>query len=90
AKVKQDLARISLDMVRQTVQQLREPVSQPDRLIGTAYDETVMLPKYQQDNDFSAIAYAYSCKLLLAYSFGNYQAALDYITQLKSYLMALS
>ncbi|MEH2056593.1 MAG: AAA family ATPase [Nostoc sp.] len=90
AKVKQDLARISLDMVRQTVQQLREPVSQPDCLIGTAYDETVMLPKHQQDNDFSAIAYAYSCKLLLAYSFGNYQAALDYSTQLKSYLMALS
>ncbi|MEH2272341.1 MAG: AAA family ATPase [Nostoc sp.] len=90
AQVKQDSARIYLDMVRQTVQQLREMVSQPDRLIGTVYDETVMLPKHQQDNDLTAIAFVYTYKLLLAYYFGNYQAALDYITQGKSYLMAAS
>ncbi|WP_442942408.1 AAA family ATPase [Nostoc sp.] len=90
AQVKQDSAHIYLDIKRQTVQHLRETVSQPDRLIGTAYDETVMLPKHQQDNDISALAFAYSYKLLLAYSYGNYQAALDYITQLKSYLMTVS
>ncbi|AFY36421.1 ATP-binding sensor histidine kinase [Calothrix sp. PCC 7507] len=90
AQVKQDSARIHLDMVGQTVQQLRERMSQPDCLIGTIYDETVMFPKHQQDRDLTAFAFAYICKLLLAYSFGNYQAALDYITQGKSYLMAVS
>ena len=90
AQVKQNSARIYIDMVRQTVQQLRETASQPDCLIGTAYDETVMLPKHEQDKDLTAIAFAYSYKLLLAYSWGNYQAALDYITPLKSYLMAVS
>ncbi|MEH1938859.1 MAG: AAA family ATPase [Nostoc sp.] len=90
AQVKQDSARIYLDMVGQTVHQLRERMSQPDCLIGTIYDETVMFPKHQQDRDLTAFAFAYSYKLLLAYSFGNYQAALDYITQGKSYLMAVS
>ena len=90
AQLKQDLAYILLSLMRQMVQQFRERVSQPDCLIGTAYDETVMLPKHQQDHDLSAIAIVYISKLLLAYSFGNYQAALDYITQAKSYLMAVS
>ncbi|MBE8986204.1 ATP-binding sensor histidine kinase [Nostoc sp. LEGE 12450] len=90
AQVKQDSARIYLGMVGQTVQQLRETVSQPDCLIGSMYDETVMFPKHQQDKDLTAFAFAYSYKLLLAYSFGNYQAALGYITQGKSYLMAVS
>ncbi|MEH2195256.1 MAG: AAA family ATPase [Nostoc sp.] len=90
AHVKQDSSRIYLDMERQTVQQLREPVSQPHRLIGQLYDETVMLPKHQQDNDLTGMAFAYSDKLLLAYLFGNYPVALDYITKLKSYFMAIS
>ncbi|MEH2064316.1 MAG: AAA family ATPase [Nostoc sp.] len=90
AQVKQNSARIYLDIKRQTVQHLRETVSQPDCLRGIAYDETVMLPKHRQDNDLSALAFAYSYKLFLAYFYGNYQAALDYITQLKSYLMTVS
>ncbi|WP_375491911.1 AAA family ATPase [uncultured Nostoc sp.] len=90
AQMKQDAAHIHSNAVRQTVQHLRETVSQPDYLIGTIYDETVMLPKHQQDNDLCAIALVYIYKLLLAYCFGNYQAAFDYITQSKSYLMAVS
>jgi len=90
AQVKQDSPNIFLNMARQTVQHLRETVSQPDCLIGTAYDETVMLPKHQQDNDLTAIASVYIYKLLLAYSWGNYQAALNHITPVKSYLMGVS
>ncbi|AVH62114.1 trifunctional serine/threonine-protein kinase/ATP-binding protein/sensor histidine kinase [Nostoc sp. 'Peltigera membranacea cyanobiont' N6] len=89
-QMKQDSTLILLSVVRQMVQQLRETVSQPNCLRGTTYDETVMLPKHQQDNNLTAIAYAYIHKLLLAYSFGNYPTALDYITQSKSYLMAVS
>ncbi|MEH1872014.1 ATP-binding sensor histidine kinase [Nostoc sp.] len=90
AQMKQNSAHVFFQMVQQAIEHLRETVNQPDCLIGTIYDETVMLPKHQQDNDFTAIAIAYIYKLVLAYSYGNYQAALDYITQLKSYLIAVS
>ncbi|MEH1896618.1 MAG: ATP-binding protein [Nostoc sp.] len=90
AQMKQDSAHIYSDMVRQTVEHLRETVSQPDCLTGTIYDETLMLPKHQQDNDLTSIAIVYIYKLLLAYYFGNYQAAFNYITSVKSYLMAVS
>ncbi|WP_373534945.1 AAA family ATPase [Microcoleus sp.] len=89
-QMKQDSAHVLMSFVRQTMQQLTETVSQPDCLRGTAYDETVMLPKHQQDNNLTAIAYAYIFKLQLAYWYGNYQAGLDYITQAKSCLMAVS
>ncbi|MEH2076908.1 MAG: AAA family ATPase [Nostoc sp.] len=90
AQMKQDSAHIYSDMVRQTVEHLRETVSQPDCLTGSIYDETLMLPKHHQDNDLTSIAIVYIYKLLLAYYFGNYQTALDYITSVKSYLMAVS
>ncbi|MEG3970046.1 AAA family ATPase, partial [Microcoleus sp. T2B6] len=88
--VKQYSAQDYLDMMRQTVQNLTECVSQPDCLIGTAYDETVIIPKRYQNNEFTALAFIYINKLLLAYSFGNYSAAIYHITQVKSYLMAVS
>ncbi|WP_228061764.1 trifunctional serine/threonine-protein kinase/ATP-binding protein/sensor histidine kinase [[Phormidium] sp. LEGE 05292] len=90
AQMKQDSAHFHSNAVRQTVQNLRETVNQPDYLIGTIYDETVTLPKHQQDKDLTSLALVYIYKLLLAYCFGNYQAAFDYITQSKSYLMAVS
>jgi len=89
-QMKQDSAHLLMSFVRQTMQQLRETVSQPDCLRGTACDETVMLQKHQQDNNLTAIAYACIFKLQLAYFYGNYQAGLDYITQAKSCLMAVS
>ncbi|MEG5140403.1 AAA family ATPase, partial [Microcoleus sp. A6-D4] len=90
AQVKQNSSQIFVDLVRQTVEHLRETVNQPDRLIGTSYDEAVMLPKHHQNNDFMGIALAYSYKLLLAYYFGNYQAALEYIAAIKPCLIAIS
>ncbi|MEG4505481.1 AAA family ATPase [Microcoleus sp. F6_B4] len=90
AQMKQDSAHFHSNAVRQTVQHLRETVNQPDYLIGTIYDETVTLPKHQQDKDLTSLALVYIYKLLLAYCFGNYQAAFNYITQSKSYLMAVS
>ncbi|HBK96524.1 MAG TPA: hypothetical protein DD001_03935 [Microcoleaceae bacterium UBA10368] len=90
AQVKQYSPQTYLDMTRQTLQNLRETRILPDCLIGSAYDETVMIPKHHQDNEFTAIAIAYIYKLLLAYSFANYTAALDYLAQAKQYLMAVS
>ncbi|MEH2439104.1 trifunctional serine/threonine-protein kinase/ATP-binding protein/sensor histidine kinase [Nostoc sp.] len=89
-QLKQVLVRSFIDITRQTIQNLRETVSQSDRLIGTAYDETVMLPHHQQNNQLLEIAIVYIYKLLLAYCFGNYPAAQEYLTQFKSYWMNLS
>ena len=90
AQVKQDSPLAYLKMKQQMVQNLREIVNQPDLLIGTAYDETVMIPKHHQDNELTALATAYIYKLLLAYLFGNYTNALDYIAQANQYLMAVA
>ncbi|MEG5034495.1 AAA family ATPase [Microcoleus sp. AT3-D2] len=90
AQVKQYSARTYLHMGWQTLQNLREVRTLSDCLIGTAYDETVMIPKHYQDREFSAIALVYVYKLLLAYSFGNYPAALNYITPAKQSVMAVS
>ncbi|MEG4178064.1 AAA family ATPase, partial [Microcoleus sp. S13_C3] len=90
AQVKQCSAQTYLDMTRQMMQNLRETISRQDCLIGTAYDETSMLPKHYQDYDLNGIAIAYIYKLLLAYVFGNYPAALNHIAQAKQYLMAVS
>ncbi|MEG4577356.1 AAA family ATPase [Microcoleus sp. N3A4] len=90
AQIKQYSAQIILDITWQTTKNLRETVSTPDCLIGTAYNETVMIPKHHQDNNFTMIAIVYTYKLMLAYFFGNYPAALSYIAQIKPYLMSVS
>ena len=90
AQMKQYSAQIFLDMTQQTAKNLRQAHILSDCLIGTAYDERVMLPKHHQTNDRTAVAQVYIYKLLLAYSFGNYNVALDNIAQGKQYLMAVS
>ncbi|MBN3899815.1 MAG: AAA family ATPase [Nostoc sp. NOS(2021)] len=88
AQAKQYSSQGYLDMQRQMLRNLRETVSQPDCLVGTAYNETVMRPKHQQKNELSAIAVGYLYKLLLAYIFGYYKNGLDYIAQSKPYLLS--
>ncbi|MEG4218891.1 ATP-binding protein, partial [Microcoleus sp. Pol14C6] len=88
AQVKQYSAQIYVDMVRQTVNNLKE-VEMSDCLIGKAYDETVMMPKHNQDYEFTAIAELYIYKLLLAYCFGNYKEANNYISKAQPYLIAV-
>ncbi|MEH1919527.1 ATP-binding sensor histidine kinase [Nostoc sp.] len=90
AEVKQYSAQIHLDMKQQVVENLREVGFLSDCLIGSAYDETMMIPKHHQDNDLTPIAFAYIYKLFLAYFFGNYPAAIDHSSQAKQYLMAVS
>ncbi|MEG4105489.1 AAA family ATPase [Microcoleus sp. S13_C5] len=89
AQVKQYSAQIYVDMVRQTVNNLKEVEILSDCLIGPAYDETVMMPKHNQDYEFTAIAEVYIYKLLLAYCFGNYKEASNYISQAQPYLIAV-
>ncbi|BAY16471.1 two-component hybrid sensor and regulator [Anabaenopsis circularis NIES-21] len=90
AQVKQYSAQVYLNLGKQAAENLIEPVSQPDYLIGNTYNETLMLTKHQQDNDLIAIAQAYIYKLLLACYFANYANARNYIDQAKPCLMAVS
>lgn len=89
-QIKQYSAKIYLDMVSQTIENFRENMEQPDCLIGTFYDETLMLPQHSEQLELTALAQVYIYKLLLAYYFGNYSSALDYIVHAQSSLMAVS
>ncbi|BAY09227.1 trifunctional serine/threonine-protein kinase/ATP-binding protein/sensor histidine kinase [Calothrix sp. NIES-2098] len=90
AQVKQYSAQVYVNLGKQAAENLLEPVSEPHYLIGNAYNETLMLTKHQQDNDFIAIAQAYIYKLLLACYFANYTDAREYIAQAQLCLMAVS
>jgi predicted ATPase/signal transduction histidine kinase/ActR/RegA family two-component response regulator len=89
-RLKQSATQAYLEMKRQVALNLMARGSQSDCLIGIAYDEMVMIPKHLQDGDLTALAYVYIYKLMLAYLFGNYTAALEYDTQGKLYLQAVS
>jgi predicted ATPase/signal transduction histidine kinase len=89
-QMKQDSPLLYLKMKQQVVHNLREIVNEPDLLIGTDYDEKRMLPKHHQDNELTAIAYLYIYKLMFAYLFGKHTNILEYIAQIKLYLMAAS
>jgi predicted ATPase/signal transduction histidine kinase len=87
---KQYSAQVYLAMKRQVALNLMNSGNQPEYLIGTAYDETVMIPQHLQDRELIAIAFAYIYKLMLAYLFNNYSAAVENITQCEQYLVAVS
>ncbi|AFY95275.1 AAA family ATPase [Chamaesiphon minutus] len=90
-QIKQYSAQAYLEMKRQIAQNLlAKGNDRVDCLVGSAYDETVMIPKHLEDGDLTALAYAYIYKLMLAYLFGNYSAALENITKGKLYLQAVS
>jgi predicted ATPase/signal transduction histidine kinase/DNA-binding NarL/FixJ family response regulator len=90
AQSNQYSAQTFLDLKRQVAENLMKKVSQPDCLIGSAYDETVMIPKHRQNSEFSTIAAVYGYKQILAYLFGNYQAAVDYTIQAQPYLLGVA
>ena len=89
-RVNQYAARSCLMMKQQVAHNLMTSKNRTDALVGTAYDETVMFSKHLEDGDRTALAYAYIYKLMLAYLFGNYPAALENITNAELYLQALS
>jgi predicted ATPase/signal transduction histidine kinase len=85
-RIKQYSARSYLEMKHQVALNLMNSVSQPEYLSGSSYDETVAISQYHQNGEFIAITYIYIYKLMLAYLFRNYNAALSNITKGKQYL----
>jgi predicted ATPase/signal transduction histidine kinase/tRNA A-37 threonylcarbamoyl transferase component Bud32 len=88
-RVKQYSAKAYLKIKQQVAKNLLITVPQPWCLNGEAYDETVTLSQHQQNEDLLALAYLYTYKLMLAFIFGNYAAALENIAPAARYLPAL-
>ncbi|WP_017296304.1 diguanylate cyclase domain-containing protein [Geminocystis herdmanii] len=89
-ELKQDSAKIYVDMVQQTIDNLLEKKVQPNYLTGNFYDEMKMFPQHRQQQELTALAQAYTYKIILAYSFHNYSSALDYLVEGESYLGGVS
>ncbi|TYQ31106.1 AAA family ATPase [Pseudanabaena sp. UWO310] len=89
-EAKQYSAKGYLDILRQTIQNLREDRGFSDCLDGDIYSETAMLPKHLQDNDSTVLFTLYFYKQLLAYQFGNYTSALEFKNNAELYLLAAS
>lgn len=89
-QIKQDSAKIYLEMGWQTIKNFREITPQPDCLKGTLYNEIIRIPEHETHKELTAIAQVYIYKLLLAYHFGNYQSADHYISQTQSCIVSVS
>ena len=89
-QLRQDSAKVYLDMIGQTIKNLRETTSQPDCLMGTLYNETIRIPQHNTNQELTAIAQVYIYKLLLGYCFGNYQSAQHYINQAQPFLVSVA
>jgi PAS domain S-box-containing protein len=87
AKYSEAMAQINQDHINsyqgqywQVVLNLLDRSEDPCYIVGTAYDETVMLPKIIQANDMYALNDFYLKKSLLCYLFQKYDQALECIT----------
>jgi predicted ATPase/signal transduction histidine kinase/ActR/RegA family two-component response regulator len=88
--IKQHSAKAYLDIKQQVAQNLLARESNLDCFNGNAYNESVMIPKHLEGGDLTALAYVYIYKLMLAYLFRKYHAALENSTQADRHLLAVS
>ncbi|MEG3895650.1 MULTISPECIES: AAA family ATPase [unclassified Microcoleus] len=86
ASLKQANSLAYLKMNQEFFGRLLEKNHQPTLLIGDAYDETKIFPQYLQNNQLTGFGIAYTYKLILAYLFGDYNRALEYINEVNQYL----
>lgn len=89
-ELKQDSAKTYLEMIWQTIKNLREITPQPHCLKGSLYNETIRIPQHETHQELTAIAQVYIYKLLLAYHFGNYQSAQEYINKAQPFLASVA
>ncbi|MGB7708738.1 MAG: AAA family ATPase [Microcoleus sp.] len=77
AQLKQTTALNFHQIVEQAVLNWTGKADDPQKLVGTAYDETTRLPQHQLAGDSYSIGSFYSHKLILAYHFGQPQETLE-------------
>jgi predicted ATPase len=66
-----------LQAVLNLLGQYKEDEENPTQLVGTAYNEETMLPRYHEANDQSALHFFHVHKLLLCYLFQDYSQAVE-------------
>ncbi|NER37612.1 MAG: response regulator [Oscillatoria sp. SIO1A7] len=73
--LKQDVQRYLLESSAQLVFNLTDRESDREQLIGELFDETEMLPLFQESNNFSCLFLVYEAKTMLCYWHKNYPGA---------------
>jgi PAS domain S-box-containing protein len=69
----------------QTVLNLLGQSARPYQLEGEVFAEVYELPLFREANNYAALCYLYSNKMILCYLFGEYQLAAEYVVILESY-----
>ncbi|MFH0824215.1 MAG: AAA family ATPase [Pseudomonadota bacterium] len=77
-KLKQEAPLCFNEIYRQVMLNLMGHSENPCKLVGSAYDETVMLPIHERSGDVSAMHVVYYNKLFLNYLFHEYRTAFEY------------
>ena len=85
SRIKQKTSFNHLQVLRQTIYNLRKKVDNVLDFGGEAYNEFEMLPIHIQENDNAAIARLYTCKVMLPYYFGEYRSAIELLEKIKKY-----
>lgn len=88
-QMNQELYLQTNEIFRQMVLNLRGESSEPAILKGSAYDETVMLPRHIRDKNRAALAQLYFCKMYLSYLFGDTAEAAEYASLCEEYLSCM-
>jgi predicted ATPase/signal transduction histidine kinase len=86
AQFKQASALQYLQIMHQTMQNLRGLSEDPCRLVGAAYDETKMLPIHLEQSDAFGLAMIFIHKLQLCFLFGRHAEALANAAKAEPYL----
>lgn len=87
--ISDDPTLFSLNLLRQCVHNLQTNVDTPHILIGQYYDEEQMVPQLRAAGDQNTLAVLYLYKLMLAYWFDHYDAAIDAANQVRRYIDGL-
>jgi predicted ATPase/signal transduction histidine kinase len=88
--IKQQVAQNHFNIHFQTALNLLNQATEPCELIGSAYNEQLMLPKHQSDNESITIGFLYINKMMLAYLFYEYNQAKENAAIAEKYLIYLT
>ncbi|UJB70361.1 PAS domain S-box protein [Acaryochloris sp. 'Moss Beach'] len=87
-RVQQSTGQYWINMVQQSVLNLIGRSQDPTVLCGSAYDESISLPIHHQNNDAETLRFFYFHKIVLNYWFGEYQQAIQYLTEIEPYIVS--
>lgn len=90
SKLEQNFALYYVKIWRQVTQNLTDYRTKQLQLSGEFFDETVMLPAFQESNNWISVCNVYMAKAMLCYLFRNYSAAVDNALIAEKYLQSVS